>query len=77
VRALLERHRAETGCAILITSHNMAEVERLCEYVVMLAAGKIVDSGSPGQLLRRYHETDFEAVYLDIARGGTDQAASP
>jgi ABC-2 type transport system ATP-binding protein len=74
VRTLLERYRRETGCSVLIASHNMAEVERLCSDVVMLGAGKIVDSGSPGQLEHRYGENDLEAVFLDIAHG--EQATS-
>jgi ABC-2 type transport system ATP-binding protein len=68
VRALLERYRSETGCSILIASHNMAEVQRLCSDVVVLGGGKIVDSGSPDQLLRRYGENDLESVFLDIVR---------
>jgi ABC-2 type transport system ATP-binding protein len=74
VRALLERYRTETGCSILIASHNMAEVERLCSDVIMLGGGKIIDAGSPDQLLRRYGETDLEAVFLDIVR---DEQATP
>ena len=74
VRALLERYRGETGCSILIASHNMAEVERLCSDVIMLGAGKIIDAGSPDQLLRRYGESDLEAVFLDIVR---DEQATP
>jgi ABC-2 type transport system ATP-binding protein len=73
VRALLERYRRDTGCSILIASHNMAEVERLCSEVVVLGGGKIIDSGSPGQLLRRYGETELEAVFLDIVRGDADE----
>ena len=74
VRALLERYRTETGCSILIASHNMAEVERLCSDVIMLGGGKIIDAGSPDQLLRRYGESDLEAVFLDIVR---DEQATP
>jgi ABC-2 type transport system ATP-binding protein len=74
VRALLERYRTETGCSILIASHNMAEVERLCSDVIMLGGGKIIDAGSPDQLLSRYGETDLEAVFLDIVR---DEQATP
>jgi ABC-2 type transport system ATP-binding protein len=68
VRGWLERYRAETGCAILLASHNMAEVERLCDEVVMLKAGRVVDRGSPAGLLARYGRDDLEQVFLDIAR---------
>ena len=69
VRAWLERYRAESGCTILLASHNMAEVERLCSHVVMLKKGQVVDRGSPGDLLARYGRHDLEDVFLDIARG--------
>ncbi len=68
VRTWLERYRAETGCTILLASHNMAEVERLCDDVVMLKKGKVVDRGSPADLLARYGRGDLEEVFLDIAR---------
>ena len=68
VRTWLERYRAESGCAILLASHNMAEVERLCSHVLMLKHGKVVDRGSPQDLLARYGRDDLEDVFLDIAR---------
>jgi ABC-2 type transport system ATP-binding protein len=68
VRTWLEQYRAESGCTILLASHNMAEVERLCSDVVMLKKGRVVDSGSPGELLERYGRHDLEDVFLDIAR---------
>lgn len=68
VRSWLERYRAESGCTILLASHNMAEVERLCSHVLMLKTGKIVDRGTPAELLTRYAREDLEEVFLDIAR---------
>ena len=68
VRTWLERYRAESGCTILLASHNMAEVERLCGHVLMLKRGRIVDRGSPAELLARYGREDMEEVFLDIAR---------
>lgn len=69
VRARLERQRAEHGCAILLASHNMGEVERLCDRVLMLGNGVIVDDDSPAGLLARYGRDNLEEVFLDIARG--------
>ena len=69
VRGLLERYRAESGCTILLASHNMDEVERLCDQVLMLKRGRIVDRGSPADLLVRYGREDLVEVFLDIARG--------
>ena len=68
VRSWLERYRAETGCTILLASHNMAEVERMCSHVLMMKQGRIVDRGSPADLLSRYGRDDLEDVFLDIAR---------
>jgi ABC-2 type transport system ATP-binding protein len=68
VRTLLERAAAETGCAILLASHNMAEVERLCAHVLMMKRGRLVDEGSPADLIARYGRDDLEQVFLDIAR---------
>jgi ABC-2 type transport system ATP-binding protein len=68
VRSWLEGYRAESGCTILLASHNMAEVERLCSHVLMMKQGHIVDRGSPADLLSRYGRDDLEEVFLDIAR---------
>jgi len=68
VRGWLERYRAQSGCTILLASHNMAEVERLCSQVLMMKQGKIVDRGSPSELTSRYRRDDLEEVFLDIAR---------
>ncbi|WP_149538950.1 ABC transporter ATP-binding protein [Siccirubricoccus phaeus] len=80
VRSLLERYRAESGCAILLASHNMAEVERLCGvpggHVLMLKQGRVVDAGSPAALLAKYGREDLEEVFLDIARGRQRAAAA-
>jgi len=68
MRSLLERYRAESGCTILLASHNMSEVERLCTHVLMMKKGRIVDRGSPDELLGRYGRETLEDVFLDIAR---------
>ena len=74
VRTRLECYRDETGCAILLASHNMAEVERLCGHVLMLKQGRVVDQGSPNDLIARYGRDDLEQVFLDIARGTRAEA---
>jgi ABC-2 type transport system ATP-binding protein len=68
VRSWLERYRAASGCTILLASHNMGEVERLCSHVLMMKQGRIVDRGAPAELLARYGRDDMEQVFLDIAR---------
>ena len=67
VRSLLERYRTETGASILIASHNMAEVQRLCTDVVILGAGRIIEQDAPDVLLAKYHADDFETVFMDVA----------
>src|SRR5207248_10693404 len=54
VRTRLERYRKERGATVLLASHNMAEVERLCERVIIMKQGKIEDDDTPTHLLARY-----------------------
>jgi ABC-2 type transport system ATP-binding protein len=68
VRSYLERYRVESGAAILLASHNMGEVERLCSMVLMMRGGRIVDRGTPTGLVQRYGRQTLEEVFLDIAR---------
>ncbi len=68
VRRYLEDYRAATGATILLASHNMGEVERLCDDVLMMRRGRVVDRGAPAELLARYGRETLEDVFLDIAR---------
>ncbi len=68
VRSYLERYARQEKATFLIASHNMPEVERLCDLVLMMRAGRIVDKGSPKELLAKYDRSTLEAVFLDIAR---------
>jgi ABC-2 type transport system ATP-binding protein len=69
VRGWLQRYRAERGATVLLASHNMLEVERLCERVIMLKRGRIEDDDTPQHLLARYGRQTLEEVFLDVARG--------
>jgi ABC-2 type transport system ATP-binding protein len=69
VRARLERFRKERGATVLLASHNMSEVERLCERVIIMKRGRIEDDDTPGRLLIRYGRETLEEVFLDVARG--------
>ncbi|HUM09214.1 MAG TPA: ABC transporter ATP-binding protein, partial [Acidocella sp.] len=71
VRGVLEDYRRTQGAAILLASHNMGEVERLCDNVLMLKTGRIVDRGPPAELIARYGREDMEQVFLHIARSET------
>jgi ABC-2 type transport system ATP-binding protein len=68
VRSYLEDYRARSGATLLLASHNMSEVERLCSQVMMMKSGLIVDRGSPAELIDRYGRTNLEEVFLHIAR---------
>jgi ABC-2 type transport system ATP-binding protein len=74
IRTRLERYRQERGATILLASHNMAEVERLCERVIIMKRGRIEDDDTPQQLLRRYGRETLEEVFLDVARGRGEAA---
>jgi ABC-2 type transport system ATP-binding protein len=69
VRSRLESFRRQHGATILLASHNMAEVERLCERVIMMKGGRIEDDDAPARLLTRYGRQTLEEVFLDVARG--------
>jgi len=76
VRGFLSRYAQEAHATFLIASHNMIEVERLCDRVLMMKQGRIVDSGSPNELLAKYGRTNLEDVFLDVARRGPVEAAT-
>ena len=63
-----DRNAREANATFLIASHNMPEVERMCDAVYMMRGGAIVDSGSPAELLTRYGRDTMEEVFLDVAR---------
>jgi ABC-2 type transport system ATP-binding protein len=69
VRGYLLDYKRASGGTILLASHNMVEVERICTDVIMMRQGCIVDRGMPAALLGRYGRDTLEDVFLDIARG--------
>lgn len=72
VRNYLEAYRRRSGATILLASHNMVEVERLCDHVLMMRDGRIVDTGSPTGLVARYGRETLEEVFIHIARSGAN-----
>ncbi len=69
VRERLERYCRDRGATVLLASHNMAEVERLCERVIIMKQGRVEDDDTPARLLARYGRLTLEEVFLDVARG--------
>ena len=76
VRARLETYRRERKATILLASHNMTEVERLCERIIIMKQGRIEDDDTPAKLLARYGRKTMEDVFLDVARGRHAQEAA-
>ena len=70
VRAGLIELCQEEGTALLVTSHNMAEVERLCDRVVFLSRGRVVADGTPAEVVARFGRVGLEDVFLHLAGGG-------
>lgn len=72
IRGYLTSFQARYGTTILLASHNMAEVERMCSSVFIMRAGRIQDRGAPAELVARYGRKNLEEVFLQIVR---DKAA--
>ena len=75
MRMYLQQYQKRSGASILLASHNMLEVERLCDAVLMMRNGQLVDSGPPAELIARYGRRSLEEVFLDIARAPALEAA--
>ena len=68
VRSFLEKYQKENQTSILLASHNMAEVERLCSSVFMMSEGSIIDKGSPKELIKKHSRKNMEEVFLKLTR---------
>jgi ABC-2 type transport system ATP-binding protein len=81
VRTGLRELSEENGCALLITSHDMGEVEKVCDRVVFLSHGRIVADGTPDDIAQHYGHGDLEGVFLQLAErhelGGSQQTDHP
>jgi ABC-2 type transport system ATP-binding protein len=76
IRSHLERYRTARNATIVLASHNMFEVERLCDRVIMMKRGKIVDDDAPEHLIARYGRQNLEEVFLDVVRGRREPVLS-
>jgi len=68
VRSFLEEYQKEKRTSILLASHNMSEVERLCSSVLMMNKGSIIDQGTPGDLIKKHGRRNMEEVFLKLTR---------
>src|SRR6266567_4048976 len=75
VRQHLETYRKTHEATILLASHNMFEVERLCDRVIIMKRGRIEDDDSPDKIMLRYNRATLEEVFLDVARGRSQEGS--
>ena len=72
VREYIEKYKKKNELTILLASHNMREVERLCSKVIMMKQGKIVDSGTCAELIKKHGRENLEDTFLKIARSNDE-----
>ena len=68
VRTFLENYKKEKKISVLLASHNMDEVKRLCSSVLMMKSGDIIDSGTPDDLIKKHGRKNLEEVFLELVR---------
>ena len=68
VRTFLENYKKENKVSVLLASHNMDEVKRLCSSVLMMKGGDIIDSGTPDDLIEKHGRKNLEEVFLELVR---------
>jgi len=71
VRTFLEDYISENNVSILLASHNMNEVTRLCSSILMMKDGEIIDSGKPSDLIEKHGRENLEEVFLKLVRSKT------
>ncbi len=73
--SLLKKIQKQKKVTLLYTSHNMVEIEQLCDRVIFINHGKLVSDGTPAQLIKKYGRKDLNEVFLDIARTPKEKEA--
>ena len=74
VRSYVQSYKSKNQVTILLASHNMAEVERLCDSVIMMKKGKIIDQGTSKEIINRHGRTNLEETFLKIVRSEDEVA---
>ncbi len=75
VRKLLRRIQRERGTTMIYTSHNMRDVEEVCDRVLFMHKGRIIAEGTPQQVVDKFQQKSLEDVFISVARGGDVLAA--
>ena len=74
VRSYVQSYKSKNKVTILLASHNMAEVERLCDSVIMMKNGKIIDQGTSKEIISRHGRANLEETFLKIVRSKDEMA---
>lgn len=72
IRSYLQEYKSKNEVTILLASHNMSEVERLCDSIIMMKSGKIVDRGTCEQLIKKHGRNNLEETFLKLVRGSDE-----
>ena len=68
IRSYIQEYKMKNKITILLASHNMNEVERLCNRIIMMRSGKIIDSGTCNELIQKHGRNNLEETFLKLAR---------
>ena len=68
IRSYIEEYKSKNKITILLASHNMSEVERLCDSIIMMRKGKIIDQGTCTDLIKKHGRSNLEETFLKLAR---------
>jgi len=69
IRRVVKEYAKSRGAAVIYSSHNMLEVQSVCDRVYFIDRGVVVDVGTPGELLQRYDATDLEEAFVKALKG--------
>ena len=72
IRTFLEKYKKEKKISVLLASHNMSEVKRLCNSILMMKNGTIIDKGTPEQLIKKHGRQNLEEVFLQLTRNSNE-----
>ena len=72
IRSYIQEYKSKNKITILLASHNMSEVERLCDSIIMMRKGKIIDKGTCKELIRKHGRSNLEETFLKLARSNDE-----
>ena len=72
VRSYIQEYRSKNEVTILLASHNMNEVERLCDSIIMMKKGKIIDRGTCSEIIKKHGRNNLEETFLKLARSNDE-----